>query len=95
MKFDRDPLYQIFEKHLHRALMKDESAEVLVDGVIREYTELLSRKGLAPLRLLEFIEIDAREEVSDMLKKKTYGHFSFTEYKSQHAPLKKAKRGHA
>ncbi|OQW53384.1 MAG: hypothetical protein A4S09_07230 [Proteobacteria bacterium SG_bin7] len=75
--------------------MKDDSADALVDGVIKEYTELLTRKGLAPLRLLEFIEIDAREEVSDMLKKKTYGHFNFAEYKSHHAPLKKAKKGHA
>ena len=95
MKIDKDPLVNIFERHLHRALMQDDSADVLIDNVIKEYTDFLTRKGLAPLRYLEFIEIDAREEVSDMLKKKTYGHFNFTEYKNKYAPLKKAKKGHA
>lgn len=94
MKFVIDPLYTIFEEQLHKALMQDETSEVLVDNVIKEYTDLVTRQGLVPYRLIEFVELDAREEVNDMLKKKTYGHFNFADYK-QSQKSKSKKRGNA
>ena len=94
MKFKSDPLYPIFEKHLRRALMKDEPSDTLIERVVSEYVEMVVRRGLLPHRLREFLETDAREEVKTMLQKKTYGHYNLAEYKNNLSESK-LKKGNA
>ncbi|MDZ4663187.1 MAG: hypothetical protein SGJ18_16370 [Pseudomonadota bacterium] len=88
MRFNQDPLYSIFEKHLSKSLMNDECcADTLIDQVVKNYVEMMTKLGHACGRIQDYIERDVREEVTDMLRKRIYGHFSLSEYRDK---IKKA-----
>lgn len=96
MKPAHDLLYSIFEQHLYNALVEDEVADDLIVRVVRDYLALLSSRGTIMKEHLPSIESDLREEVLEMLRKKTYGHFNLAEFRKAHAAnLKneKARRG--
>lgn len=81
MKFQQDPLYQIFKRQMDEALMHEESREDEVIGnVVSEYMEVLNKKAMLPPRLYKFIEQDVREDVTAMMKKSTYGYFDLKSY---------------
>lgn len=82
MKFEKDPLYSIFEKHLNMALMNEETcSDTLIDQVVKSYLEVMFKLGHACGRIQEYIEKDVREEATSMLQKRIYGHFDLNDFR--------------
>ena len=75
-----DPLYQIFEEHLHSGVYDDTPAEQLVRDVVDFYWTTLNRSGYVPHRLHEPLKVDLVQDVQDMLKLKIYGQSGIGEY---------------
>lgn len=85
-----DPLYSIFEQHLMNALIEEETTEDFVTRVTRDYLGRIGQRGSIPRNFVESIETDLKDEVLEMLRKRTYGHFSLDSFrKTQRLRLKK------
>ncbi|MES2855781.1 MAG: hypothetical protein V4692_07955 [Bdellovibrionota bacterium] len=81
-----DQLYSIFEQHLFHALVEDEGSDVFIDRVVADYVDLLQSKGtVIPREYMASIEEDLKEEVLEMLRKKTYGHYDLNSFRKAHA----------
>ena len=83
MSSRKDPLFKIFEHHLFNAMVEDESSSDFVERVVQEYIKTLSASGTVPHAHRETLAADLQEEVMEMLRKKTYGHFSLTEFRKK------------
>jgi cell division septum initiation protein DivIVA len=81
MRSGYDLLYTLFEQHLFNALVEEETSDAFLDRVVCEYVRLLSARGTIPHEHLQTIEADLRDEVLEMLRKKTYGHYNLTEFR--------------
>lgn len=82
MRFRHDPLYSIFEQHLFTALAEEETTDEFLNRVVADYLNRLTASGtLIPHDHIATIETDLREEVLEMLRKKTYGHFNLSEFR--------------
>lgn len=79
-----DLLYTIFEHYLFNALVENETTDEFLTNVVQEYLERLSQHGAISRDHLATIECDLRDEVLEMLRKKTYGHFSLREFRKAH-----------
>lgn len=77
---DKDPLYLIFEKHLHSGEYDRRPEADLIDAITHEYVLFLATQGLAPHTQASSLREDIALEVRDMLKMKTYGHFNVRHY---------------
>lgn len=78
----KDPLYAIFEHHLFNSLLKEESPEKLIDQVVDDFLNQLRSMGQIPANVMQSFMVDLKEEVTEMYRKKTYGHgtiYSFQE----------------
>jgi len=75
-----DPLYVVFEEHLHSGLYDDQPTEKFVTDVVDFYWESLNRQGYVPHRMHELMKLDLVQDVHDMLRAKTYGHHGIGEY---------------
>lgn len=75
-----DPLYQIFEEHLHSGLYDDQPIDIFVRDVVDFYLADLKKSGHVPQRMHEVIKVDLVLDVQDMLRAKIYGHFGIGEY---------------
>lgn len=75
-----DPLYTVFEEHLHSGLYDDQPAEKFVADVVEFYWETITRKGYVPHRMQELMRLDLVQDVHDMLRTKTYGYHGIGEY---------------
>ncbi len=75
-----DPLYQVFEEHLHSGLYDDQPVEKFVRDVVDFYWLALVRTGYVPQRLHEILKSDLIQDVQDMLRAKIYGHYGIGEY---------------
>lgn len=84
MRKGTDLLYSIFEHHLFNALVENESTEEFLTRVVREYLQRVSVNGTIAPGHLDSIEDDLRDEVLEMLRKKTYGHYSLGEFRKAH-----------
>jgi len=78
-----DPLYQIFEQHLHSGLYDDLPVEKFVSDVTEYYWLALKKTGNIPQRMHETLRVDIGQDVQDMLRAKIYGHFGIAEYNRQ------------
>lgn len=76
-----DPLYSIFEQHLLNALIEEETTEDFVTRVVRDYLGRVGQRGSIPQSFVEAVETDLKGEVLEMLRKKTYGHFSLDSFR--------------
>ncbi len=83
MSSRKDPLFKIFEQHLFNAMVEDETSADFVGRVVQEYIKTLSASGTVPHAHRETLSEDLREEVMEMLRKKTYGHFSLAEFRKK------------
>ncbi|RYZ63771.1 MAG: hypothetical protein EOP05_23040 [Proteobacteria bacterium] len=82
MRFDNDPLYLIFEQHLFTALVEEEALEDFMGRVVSDYVAHLQVMGtVIPQQLRAGLEQDLRDEVLEMFRKKTYGHYSLSEFR--------------
>lgn len=76
-----DPLFVIFEKHLYDFHEEEENSKEFIDNIIKDYLDYLeSRKVAVPKPWRETIVEELREQVRDMLVKKTYGCLSIKEF---------------
>jgi hypothetical protein len=84
-----DLLYSIFEQYLFNALVEDETTEDFLTRVVREYVARLSHKGKGtiPREFAQSIETDLREEVLEMFRMKTYGHYNLADFRKAHAAV--------
>lgn len=88
-----DPLYSIFEQHLMNALIEEETTEDFVTRVAQDYLGRIGQQGSIPRNFVETIETDLKDEVLEMLRKRTYGHFSLDAFrKSEKMRLDKSKK---
>ena len=81
MKQPLDPLYAIFERYLYNSFLEEENSEEFVAKVVSEYLAHMQKSALIPARHVANIETDLKEEVTEMLRKKTYGHFNLKEFR--------------
>jgi hypothetical protein len=81
MQSGSDPLFMIFEQHLFNALVEEETTDEFLNRVVKDYISELCTDGLIPANRISELEIDIREEVLEMLRKKTYGHYSLKEFR--------------
>ncbi len=75
-----DPLYIVFEQHLHSGLYDDQPIEKFIKDVVDFYWESINRQGHVPHRMHDLMKLDLLQDVHDMLRAKTYGHFGIGEY---------------
>lgn len=75
-----DPLYRIFEEHLHSGLYDQQPTETFVRDVSDAYLKTLLNAGHIPYRLVEPLRNDLVTDVQDMLRVKIYGHYDIGEY---------------
>ena len=88
-----DPLYSIFEQHLMNALIEEETTEDFVTRVVQDYLGRIGQYGSIPRTFVEVVESDLKDEVLEMLRKKTYGHFSLATFrKNETLRLEKPKK---
>jgi hypothetical protein len=87
----QEQLYMIFEKHLFSTPPEvDRSTDDFVKEVIYEYLEFLMQQGnIIPEHYKKELELDLREDVLDMTRKKTYGYLNIAEFRKNHKPLNK------
>lgn len=79
---DTDRLYAIFDRHLHHALIEDETTDEFLTLVVEQYLgELVSQNAIIQQAHRQSIEADLKEEVLEMLRKKTYGHYSLSAFR--------------
>ena len=84
MRPKRDLLFSIFEKQLHSSMLAEETEEVLVQRVVATYVASLKTQGFVPPKYLQNLTDDLREEVTEMYRKKTYGHMELASYRKKH-----------
>jgi hypothetical protein len=75
-----DPLYQVFEEHLHSGLYDELPVDQFIRDVVDFYWTSLHRTGYVPHKLHEPLMMDFVQDVQDMLKLKIYGHYGIGEY---------------
>lgn len=75
-----DPLYAVFEEHLHSGLYDDQPVETFVRDVVDFYWTNLQKSGHVPQRMHEMLKVDLVQDVQDMLRAKIYGHYGIGEY---------------
>lgn len=75
-----DPLYKVFEDHLHSGLYDDRPVEAFVHDVVDFFLITLNRTGHVPHRLHETMRGDLVQDVQDMLRAKIYGHYGIRDY---------------
>lgn len=81
MRSSADPLYSLFEQHLYSALVEDETTDDFLARVVGDYLARLSQTSIIPQHIRPAIEEDLRDEVLEMLRKKTYGHYNLREFR--------------
>lgn len=84
-----DPLYEVFEEHLHSGLYDNQPVESFLHDVVSFYWRSLERSGHIPHRMQEMLKIDLFQDVQEMLRAKTYGHYGISDYNRNRKKAKK------
>lgn len=84
MRVLNDPLFTIFEQNLYQSLVEDETTDEFVDRVIYEYIQTLIATKRVPPDNADALEEGLREEILEMLRKKTYGYMNLRDYRRAH-----------
>lgn len=76
-----DPLYSIFERHLHNFQDPNADRKIFIEGIVKEYITLLRSMGLLiPTEWEPQVVEELTLQVSTMLLKKIYGFFDLKDY---------------
>ena len=75
-------LYDCFEGHLHNLNLESESEDVFVVAVVEKYLINVGGHGFSFSSHAEDTFTELCDEVTEMLRKKIYGHLSIDEYRS-------------
>src|SRR5687768_9342598 len=76
-------LYDCFERHLLNLDIMSETDECFLNQVVENYLINLGGLGFNFTSHAEDTFLELRDEVSDMLKKKIYGHMSVDQYRDE------------
>jgi hypothetical protein len=83
MTCPQELLYSVFESHLFNADSSHQTVEALAETVVEDYLGRLMTHGWSvPHKFLNFLADDLLEEVTEMARKKTYGHSSLAEFRA-------------
>jgi hypothetical protein len=83
MPFPYDLLQHILEKHLFSYNEKSESLEDFAAGVVYEYLERINKDGVSiPIPQRYRLEQDLMDEVMELTRKRTYGHYDLAEFRA-------------
>ena len=77
-----DRLHEIFEKHLTDLSRPHQSQDELIFDVVAAYIYHLMEIGNVPFQIMDCLEVDLREEVTEIYRKKTYGFLTLQEYRN-------------
>ena len=77
-----DKLYEFFEQRLYSMDFEPETQEEFIYRVVEDYVGDLIQIAHIPIHFLKGLQVDLEEEVSEMLKKKTYGFSSIQEFRN-------------
>lgn len=91
IRMKKDILWDLFQKALKDSSRTTESAEELIKKVVDGYTQTLTAVGTIPMYLWEDVIADLQAEVTEMYRKKTYGHHSLQDYHRHHRLRNKQK----
>ena len=75
-----DPLYEVFEQHLHSGLYDNQPVEKFVSDVVDFFYASLKSRGHIPEHMRELVRVNLSQDVQDMLRAKIYGHYGIAEY---------------
>jgi hypothetical protein len=88
----KDELFEILKRKLNAVDPDNGNPEELMAETVSEYLERLLLRGHIPAQFVESIEKDLQEEVTEMFRKKTYGHSDLKSYhQSQKSRTKSSK----
>jgi hypothetical protein len=76
----KDELFEILKRKLNAVNPDNGSPEELMSETVAEYLERLLLRGHIPAHFVESVEKDLQEEVTEMFRKKTYGHMDLKSY---------------
>ena len=86
-----DLLYSIFEQHLLSAIVEEETTDEFLARVVGDYMSRLSTKAVVLREHVDMIEADLREEVLEMVRKKTYGYYNLNAFREAHTSVPKTR----
>ena len=78
----KDPLHDLFKKHLSLLDPETQGVEELVYEVVGDYMAYLMKQGNIPASQMDTLETDLKEEVLEIYRKVTYGYLNLKDYKS-------------
>lgn len=78
----KDILHSIFEKHMMDLSRPHQTQEEMIFDVVAAYIFHLMELGNIPHHVLDLLETDLTEEVTDIYRKKTYGFLNLQEYRN-------------
>ena len=76
-----DPLFAIFETHLHSGLYDDQPVDIFVRDVVDYYWKTLLASGNIPKSMHETLRVDLLQDVREMLRARIYGHYNIAAYR--------------
>lgn len=77
----KDELFEIFKRKLKTVNTAVNDEADLIKETAEEYLERLLLRGHIPVHFVESIHKDLCDEVLEMYRKKTYGHFNLKSFK--------------
>ena len=77
----KDKLQEIFNRHLKDLSNPHQTQEDLIFNVVADYIHHLMKIGNVPHFFLDTIEVDLKEEVLEIYRKKTYGHHNLQQFR--------------
>lgn len=83
----KDPLQEIMERHLIRSSTEDEPSTKMIQAVIDDYLRYLLSQGVnVPAQMKEVLVADLREEIRELIIKRTSGSVSLPRDRSEELP---------
>lgn len=87
----KDELFEILKRKLNSVNPETASPAELMSETVAEYLERLLLRGHIPAQFVDSIEDDLKAEVTEMFRKKTYGHMDLKSYHDSQKNRSKAK----
>jgi hypothetical protein len=81
LNMKKDELFEIFKRKLKQINTSIQTESDLIQETAEEYLERLLLRGHIPIHFVESIHKDLCDEVLEMYRKKTYGHFNLKSFK--------------
>lgn len=80
---NKDILITIFDNLIKDTAFPNEGESDFIDRVAFHYLHHLSSRGHIPYIHFQMVKQDILEEVTEIYRKKTYGHFSLKSYRKK------------